>query len=156
MRRQTALLALTSFIASEKEMIERTLAGLEDLHSHHPGVCTGHELRAEASYIHDFYNSAENIFRQVAEQLNGGIPRGESWHKLLLLEMKNPVPDERQAVISEALFSKLDLLLKFRHLFRNSYGVLLDPAKTRELALTSFEVKKQLYAELDRFLNTLS
>jgi hypothetical protein len=154
-QKQAAHAALLSFFKSELEIVDRNLAGLKDIIALYPEMCNGHELRAEASYIHDFYNSAENIFRQVAEQLNGGIPRGDAWHKLLLLEMKDAIPGEREAVISNNLFAKLEQILRFRHLVRNSYGVLLDPQKTREIALLVLDARRQLHDEFLKFLARL-
>ena len=153
--KRAAYTALLTFFKSEFEMVDGTLAGLKDLIALCPETCMGHELRAEASYIHDFYNSAENLFRQVAEQLNGGMPRGDAWHKLLLQEMKNAIPGEREAVISDVLFAKLEQMLRFRHLVRNSYGVLFDPRKTRQVSLLVFEVRQQLQDEFKKFLETI-
>ena len=39
------------------------------------------DLRAAGSILHDFYSGVENIFRRVAQELNGGLPAGEDWHK---------------------------------------------------------------------------
>ena len=155
-QKRAAYSALLTFFKSEFEMVDRNLAGLIDLIKLCPNTCEGHELRAEASYIHDFYNSAENLFRQVAEQLNGGIPRGDAWHKLLLLEMKNAIPGEREAVISENLFGKLEQMLRFRHLVRNNYGVLLDPLKTRQVSQLVLETRQQLQDEFLKFLETIN
>jgi len=41
-------------------------------------------LRAKASFMADFYMGVENIFRTISEELNGGVPRGDGWHKRLL------------------------------------------------------------------------
>jgi len=32
------------------------------------------DLRAAGSILHDFYNGVENIFRRIAQELNGGLP----------------------------------------------------------------------------------
>ena len=126
-----------------------------DLLKKNPEQSAGHDLRAEASYIHDFYNSAENLFRMVAEELNGGIPRGESWHRLLLLEMKSGIAGSREPVITEKLYEMLEVCLRFRHLFRNSYGVFLDPIKTRQTAEVVLQADKLLKQEFDCFVEAL-
>jgi hypothetical protein len=154
-KQQSARAALRAFFSQEKTIIDRNLDGLRDLLQKNSAQSIGHDLRAEASYIHDFYNSAENLFRIVAEELNGGIPRGDSWHRLLLLEMKSEIPGIRKPVISEQLYRLLDTCLRFRHLFRNSYGVFLDPKKTREAALMSLDARDMLLKEFDQFIKSL-
>ncbi len=154
-QRLSAYASLRSFFEQECKFIDRNLEALKDLLQKNPVQSNGHELRAEGSYIHDFYNSAENLFRLVAEELNGGIPRGESWHKLLLMEMKSTIETKRGPVISESLYEMLDACLRFRHLFRNSYGVLLDPLKTRETAKVVLEADRQLKQEFESFLTRI-
>ena len=154
-KKQAAYTALRSFFDQECILINRNLDGLRELMQKNPDQSTGHDLRAEASYIHDFYNSAENLFRMVAEELNGGIPRGESWHKLLLIEMKSAIANSRRAVISENLYEMLNDCLRFRHLFRNSYGIFLDPIKTRQTAAIVLQAEKQLKQEFDAFVESL-
>lgn len=155
LKRQSAYAALRSFFDQECKLIDRNLEGLNDLLQKNPVQSTGHDLRAEASYIHDFYNSAENLFRIVAEELNGGIPRGESWHRLLLIEMKSGIANSRGPVITEPLYEMLDVCLRFRHLFRNSYGVFLDPAKTRQTATIVLKADKMLKQEFNSFIESL-
>jgi hypothetical protein len=154
-KQQAAYAALRSFFDQEQKLMDRNLAGLIDLLKENKEKSTGHDLRAEASYIHDFYNSAENIFRMIAEELNGGVPRGESWHRLLLMEMKTEVAVSRMPVISENLYQMLDMCLRFRHLFRNSYGVFLDPVKTREIAGIVLKANKILRQEINSFLESM-
>jgi hypothetical protein len=148
-KRQSAYAALRSFFEQECKLIDRNLEGIN------PDQSSGHDLRAEASYIHDFYNSAENLFRVVAEELNGGIPRGESWHRLLLLEMKSGIAGSRGLVISEQLYEMLDACLRFRHMFRNSYGVLLDSIKTRQTTKIVLQAEKLLKKEFESFVESL-
>jgi hypothetical protein len=154
-KRRAAYAALRSFFDQEQKLMDRNLAGLMDLLKKNPEKSTGHDLRAEASYIHDFYNSAENIFRMIAEELNGGIPRGESWHRLLLMEMKTEFAQSRMPVISENLYTMLDMCLRFRHLFRNSYGIFLDPVKTREIAGIVLKADKIFRQEINSFLESI-
>lgn len=155
LKRQSAYAALRSFFDQECTLIDRNLDGLNDLLQKNPAQSTGHDLRAEASYIHDFYNSAENLFRLVAEELNGGIPRGESWHRLLLIEMKSTIRSSRGPVISEPLYELPDVCLRFRHLFRNSYGVFLDPSKTRQTSRIVLQAETLLKREFEDFVEIL-
>jgi hypothetical protein len=153
--RAAAYASLKAFFEQEKVTLNRTLDGLRDLLRQKPGACSGHELRAEASYVHDLYTSFENLFRAVAEELNGGVPKGDQWHKKLLLEMKIALPGKRPPVISEDLHRTLEECLRFRHLVRNSYGILLDPQKTRAISLLSISCTEELLAAFSSFLSAL-
>jgi hypothetical protein len=77
------------------------------------------ELTALAAMVHSVYNGVENIFKRVAEEVDGGSPRGEFWHRELLDSMRVP-GKTRPAVISEVLAEALDDYLTFRHLFRHA------------------------------------
>jgi len=84
------------------------------------------DLRAAGSILHDFYNGVENIFRRVAQELNGGLPAGEDWHKQLLIDMSLKIKGVRPPLISEDVKLKLQRFLGFRHVFRNIYGFHLE------------------------------
>ena len=107
--------------------------------------------RAQASMFHDFYNGAERIFLRVAAEL-GGVPRGEQWHRQLLEDMTLDLDDLRPAVISAELRTKLQPFLRFRHLFRNIYGLELDPARLAEIADAYEPAHHQFQKELIEFL----
>ena len=44
-------------------------------------------LRARGSMLHDFYGGIERVFVRIAEELNGGVPQGEQWHRQLITDM---------------------------------------------------------------------
>ena len=41
-------------------------------------------LKATAFDLHSFYTGLERVFRLIAEILDGRLPGGDGWHKLLL------------------------------------------------------------------------
>ncbi len=151
-RRQATWSSLKAYFEQELRIISQTLEGLEDVLRHRPSGAEKHVLRAEASYLHDIYTSVENCFRRIAEELNGGTPKGDQWHKALLLEMKSDFGAERPPVISEELFALLDELLRFRHLVRNSYGIFLDSKRTRQLSEKAQTTVVQFDKEIHSFL----
>jgi len=151
-KKKTTYLALNAFFEQEKELIARNLEGLRDLLKKNHALLSGHELRAEALYIHDFYNSAENIFKTIAEETGGGIPRGDAWHKNLLLEMHSAVSGERKKILSDETFLALDEILRFRHLVRNSYGIFLDKRKTRAVSRMVLRTVKPFLSEIKNYI----
>lgn len=90
-------------------------------------------LRARGSMLHDFYSGVERVFVRIAEELNGGVPQGERWHRQIITDMSLEIPDVRPAVIDAALADELVDYLRFRHLFRNIYGSTLDANRMRPI-----------------------
>ena len=111
----------------------------------------GIELSALAAMLHSFYNGVENMFKRIAEELDGQLPRSEFWHRELLDSMNRP-GKARSAVISETLVESLDAYLDFRHLFRHSYTFELRWDRMKTLVLGCDEILRQLETELDSFL----
>ena len=137
---------------------------LEQLHYlievHRPLLtkCTGTtpndiELSALATMLHSFYTGIENIFKRVAVELDGTMPRGESWHRELLDAMIRPSA-ARPAVLSKPLRDRLREYLEFRHVFRQAYSFQLRWDKMSPLVLGCEETLRQLEAELDVFLRS--
>ena len=90
-------------------------------------------LRARGSILHDFYNGIERVFVRISEELDGGVPQGERWHRQLLKDMTLEIPGVRPAVIDANLENELGDYLGFRHVFRNVYGSVLEAERMRPL-----------------------
>jgi len=109
------------------------------------------DLRAAGSILHDFYNGVENIFRRVAQELNGGLPAGEDWHKQLLTDMSLDVKGVRPPLVSEALKLKLQKYLGFRHIFRNVYGFHLEQEQIKVMVKEFPRILSWLKREIAAF-----
>ena len=109
-------------------------------------------LRGKASILHDFYCGVERIFKKIGNELNGGIPAGDSWHRQLLNDMRLEIPNLRPPVISEATFLLLLEFLSFRHKFRNIYGFDLDMKRVEELEQDFPEAHKKFNTDVGEFL----
>jgi len=155
-KNKTAYLALNAFLEQEKQIIAQNLQGLRDLLKKKSSLLSGHELRAEALYIHDFYNSVENIFKNIAEETGGGVPKNEAWHKNLLLEMHTAIPGERGKILSDNTFRALDEILRFRHLVRNSYGIFLEKQRTRAVSRLVLRSVRPFLKEIGDYIVSLA
>lgn len=111
-------------------------------------------LRTKASFLADFYMGVERISKIIAEEINGGIPKGEDWHKRLLLDMSLNIGG-RPPVISKKLYGNLLKFLGFRHVVRQAYGFELDEKKLEELAAIFEPVLKEFISEVEKFCNFL-
>ena len=90
-------------------------------------------LRARGSILHDFYNGVERVFVRIARELNGGVPRGDQWDRDLVDDMTLDIPEVRPAVIDQGLARTLGEYLRFRHVFRNVYGGVLEAERMASL-----------------------
>ena len=112
-------------------------------------------LRARGSILHDFYTGTERIFIRISEELDGGTPKGESRHMRLLRNMALDLPDLRPAILSNDLMDSLTEYLRFRHVFRNNYGFVLEADRIQPLEQKMHSVLDELGRELRAFLSWL-
>lgn len=113
------------------------------------------EIRSAASILHDFYSGAEKIFERIALYIDNNLPKGEEWHRELLLQMTKPFRKRKRAVTSEELFQKLKEYLRFRHLFRHIYGFELKWNRIKPLCLDMENVLNQFMFEINKFLEEI-
>ena len=107
-----------------------------------------------AKNLVDCYRGIENIFRQIAMDIDLRMPDGSRWHKELLTQMTEP-HTERQPVISQETFEILVELLEFRHVFNNIYGEELVYERTERNAKQVSRAFNTLSKELDAFITRL-
>lgn len=117
-----------------KTNIEKDLMELEKLKSEMDGLdLENTHPRILGSIFHDFYTGIERIFVRISEELEGGLPKGESSHKDLLDGMTLELKDIRPKVIDDDLRDKLGEYLRFRHVFRSVYGFALSRERLNRL-----------------------
>jgi hypothetical protein len=150
---QTRFIRLKANLNRELEELQKLKAEADRLNADeaHPRII--------GSILHDFYTGIERIFRQIAEELEGGLPNGAGWRRDLLNDMSLTLEGIRPSVIDEALKVKLDEYLRFRHLFRNVYGFQLD--KVRLIGLVDglgqvFEDFQRAIQEFNAFLTAIA
>ena len=108
-------------------------------------------LRVKASFMADFYMGVEKILKLIVEEMNGGVPRGEGWHKRLLHTMSLEIKGLRPPVISKELYADLLKFLGFRHVVRQAYGFQLDVKKLDELEKIFLKTWKRFLREIKGF-----
>lgn len=113
------------------------------------------ETNAAGKIVHDFYCGVERSFERIAVRLGPGLPAGESWHVLLLRGMESEVPGIRPAVIDHALASRLQEFLRFRHVFRHTYGFDLEWTKLEPLLEDVEPTFRALRGAIEDFVNRL-
>ncbi len=116
---------------------------------------TEERLIALGKYVHDFYEGVERIFKRIEKRLEVAIPTGSSWHTYLLQQMEREIEGKRPAVIDHNLALRLHRYLRFRHLFRHTYGYELVWDELRPLVEGLPEVFSALQTQLETFLAKL-
>lgn len=120
-------------LAAEVESELAALAALATEFANAPAGDDTYTIRARGSMLHDFYNGVERVFLRIARELNGGAPRGDQWHRDLIDDMALAIPEVRPAVVDRGLADTLGEYLRFRHVFRNVYGGVLDARRMASL-----------------------
>ena len=117
------------------------------------------EIRGLGAILHDFYNGIENICTRIANEIDGGLPKGDDWHRRVLESMSLDLPGVRPALFSEDTVKSLDEYRRFRHIFRHMYGSHLDWVRIKplldKLASVFSKVEKETF-EFTIFLKELS
>jgi predicted nucleotidyltransferase len=114
------------------------------------------QLRALGSIVHDFYTACERVFERIAVNLGPGLPSGENWHTSLLRLMELDIEGTRTSVIDHKLASQLNEYLRFRHLFRHTYGYELEWEKLQPLVDRLPAIDASLSEQLKRFVEALA
>jgi hypothetical protein len=116
-------------------------------------------LDSVALNLHSFYSGLEKLFELIARHVDRSLPSGETWHRDLLQQMTQDLPDIRPAVISQDNAVIVDEFRRFRHLVRNVYTIDLVPEKMEGLmgALPNLwpPLRSELLAFAD-YLDTLN
>lgn len=147
--------ALKNEIALELNNLQRLVEESNPLFGGLSGDPSSVELRALGSIVHDFYTACERIFERVAVYLGPGLPVGDSWHISLLRSMEVQIEGKRPAVLEHQLAACLLDYLRFRHLFRHTYGYELEWDKLHPLVERLETTKASLGRQLDNFVLAL-
>ncbi len=129
------------------QLIDQALQNLKDTPDQYR-----RSIEVEISrYLYDFYKQLENIFEQIAQDVDKVVPKGKQWHKELLQQMSesNTI---RAPVLSQETYLELKKLLGFRHVFLYIYGKELDYEKMLINATLVNELFPNLSKELDVFI----
>ncbi|AEE91028.1 MAG: hypothetical protein GXW90_03835 [Tepidanaerobacter acetatoxydans] len=131
--------------------VERAKAAWEKAYSQSDSLL----LDSAALNLHDFYGGLERLFQLIAENMDGTIPTGASWHQELLRQMTADIPKIRPAVIDVDLRSKLDDYRAFRHIVRNVYAHNFIPEKMKPLVDNLDDVYSKIEEKLKSFCTFL-
>jgi hypothetical protein len=105
--------------------------------------------------VHNIYNGIEDVMLNLANDIDGYVPTGESAHQDLLDQMSAAIEGKRPALLSSELYGLLVELKGFRHVVRHRYGFDLDLSKVDEnlaRARRAFPAFVEAVAGLERLM----
>jgi len=120
-------------VLDEERAIEDTLMCLLEVRSKFDPQAKDYSIEpAMGTYLMNFYNGIENILKRVSKEYYQTMPKGESWHKELLILSANP-PEGKVALFNPQILERLHSYRNFRHRFVSGYGFQLKGEKMLEL-----------------------
>ena len=146
---------LASRICSEVDYLKSVTMKIEEGWKRFEQTADEFYIDSVALNLHGFYSGLERIFELIASVVDGNKPESKNWHKELLNLMASEVPTIRPAVISEAIYSRLNDYRGFRHIVRNVYTFKFDPEKVKILSTEITELFSKVSAELLAFADFL-
>jgi len=146
---------LASRICSEVDYLKSVTMKIEEGWKRFEQTADEFYIDSVALNLHGFYSGLERIFELIASVVDGNKPESKNWHKEPLNLMASEVPTIRPAVISEAIYSRLNDYRGFRHIVRNVYTFKFDPEKVKKLSTEITELFSKVSAELLAFADFL-
>lgn len=116
-------------------------------------------IAAAAFELHSFYAGVERLLELIANDVDGGRPATQRWHRDLLAQMSLEVTGLRPAVLAPETRAALLEYLEFRHVVRNVYTFDLRAARVAELvqgAPHAFDLAQRDFLAFTRFLDGLA
>ena len=120
-------------VLDEEKAIEETLERLYEVkHNFDPQKEDYLTEPAMGTYLMNFYNGIENILKRISKEYYLTIPKGDSWHKELLILSYNP-PERKVPIFDQGIVERIVPYRNFRHRFISGYGFQLKGEKMLEL-----------------------
>lgn len=101
-----------------------------------------------AAILQSLYTGIEVILSDILTTMDGSIPQGDSWHRRLLEQARNS-DAMRPALISDATYTLLDDMMRFRHFVRNSYGIPIQTNRLLPVAASAHAINEKIQQDLE-------
>ncbi|MEX2356283.1 MAG: hypothetical protein WD535_04525 [Thermaerobacterales bacterium] len=133
--------------------LTQAMAGLRSVQPSHL------ELYGIALCLHHFYSAVEEALQRIARTFDLMVYGGPDWHRELLYNMGEEIPDVRPPVLGPETIQSLDTYRGFRHVVRHAYDYVLDWPRVKKLAddlPAAWELVKGDFTKFRLFLQQLT
>ena len=149
------LLNLADQICDQLSELERIIQRSQEGWRRYRELSDDLYLDSVALNLHSFYGGLERLFELVATAIDGSLPQGVNWHRMLLEQMAVEVTGIRPAVISRISCEALDEYRGFCHVVRHVYTFELDASRIQRLVEGSPTAFERVHSELSAFASFL-
>ena len=109
---------------------------------------------AMGTYLMNFYNGIETILKRVSKEYYSTMPKGNSWHKELLVLSYN-APEKKIPIFDYGIAERVIPYKNFRHRFISGYGFQLKGEKMLELIDNVESLWDDMKKAISEFFNKL-
>lgn len=109
---------------------------------------------AMGTYLMNFYNGIENILKRVSKEYYLIMPKGNSWHKELIV-LSYDAPEGKIPIFDQGLAERIIPYKNFRHRFISGYGFQLKGEKMLELIDNAGPLWDDMKKAISEFFNKL-
>jgi hypothetical protein len=121
-RRAAELRTLLAWLSHQQAIIQRVGDRLDRAIANAADGRNPDAVAAAALHLQHYSPAVEDALVRIGERLDGTVPSGEDWHRLLLDQMRLDIPGIRSALLTTELRDPLDVLRRFHHRVRHAYG----------------------------------
>lgn len=120
-------------VSDEEKAVDEVVDRLQEIRINFDPNKKGRLIEpAMGTYLMNFYNGIENILKRICKEYYAIVPKGNSWHKELLILSYNP-PKGKAPILDQKIAERLAPYKNFRHRFISGYGFQLKAEKMLEL-----------------------
>lgn len=145
------LLVAAAEIEGHLDRVQATLTSLRSITVDHPSNV---ETWAAGALLQALYTGWEATLTRCLRPFDGE-PDGAGYHAALLQRAALDVPGLRPAILASTTASLLDPYRRFRHFFRNAYGIDLSWAAFRHLVEQAPAVAEEVERDVRTFVKLL-
>ena len=120
-------------VLDEEKAIDETIERLQEIRDNFTPQRQDYLTEpAMGTYLMNFYNGIENILKRISKDYYSIMPKGDSWHKELLVLSHN-APEGKIPIFDKGIVERIAPYKNFRHRFVSGYGFQLKGEKMLEL-----------------------
>ena len=143
-------------VLDEGKAIEETLKRLNEV-KHNFSAQKKNDYISEpamGTYLMNFYNGIENIMKRISRLYYLSMPKGNNWHKELLVLSLNP-PTGKIPLFDQKIVERIIPYRNFRHRFVSGYGFQLKAEKMMGLVNNAESLWKDINEAISGFWEKL-